>query len=368
MIKFYMWIKYVVSITMYTKWEIFMIALHFMCILLTSMIISYCTFKYIQNDDLSLTDYKQFYDTQDDVFPELSLCFKNPFLNGKLEELYSINESLYLRFLQGDYFDKSLQKINYNDVTIALEDYITEYFIQWVNVTDSLFPAATHHDEMHRFVSASTSGFWSTLGFFKCFAVMHPPNREIQSFALVIQDQIFQNRGRNDYQFLAFLHYPNQKFLEPINVRYYWQERTGHSSYEMKFVVSGVEILRRREDGNQPCDKDWQHYDDKITEQFTDQVGCITPYQSVKNSNISICSDGLKMRAARFYLFGQPHHLPPPCKTLVKINYDYEEFELADSDWGRDGNFWITFRLHNHGFKEIVLSRYCLLICYFYAP
>ena len=86
--------------------------------------VSYWFYKFIVEDrDVGVVDYELLDNTEID-FPVVSLCFRNPFLGAKLREYnQSFTSSLYLQYLEGDIYDEEFEKIEYNNVTMNLDDY-----------------------------------------------------------------------------------------------------------------------------------------------------------------------------------------------------------------------------------------------------
>ena len=75
-----------------------------LCILTTGGLCVYWCYAYSLNEDLSVVKYKEFHETNDDVYPTMSFCLRNPFSKEALERL-EINETLYTQFLTGTFFD-----------------------------------------------------------------------------------------------------------------------------------------------------------------------------------------------------------------------------------------------------------------------
>ena len=50
------------------------------------------------NEDISLVEYKRYYEKKTDVFPALSLCFSNPFSASKLRQA-GLSSTSYFKFL-----------------------------------------------------------------------------------------------------------------------------------------------------------------------------------------------------------------------------------------------------------------------------
>ena len=100
---------------------------HIMCVFLTTGLTSWCFYKYNLDEDVSLVSFVTFNDDENKIYPALTLCFWNPFLNEKLKSYGSnINTTTYSRFIQGTFWDESMARIDYDDVTVSLEDYLTE--------------------------------------------------------------------------------------------------------------------------------------------------------------------------------------------------------------------------------------------------
>ena len=77
---------------------------------------------YTLNYDVSRVDYKIFHAEEDNIYPSISLCFGDVFVEEKLKK-YGVNQSLYLQFLKGEFFSQSMLYINYTNVTLNPEDF-----------------------------------------------------------------------------------------------------------------------------------------------------------------------------------------------------------------------------------------------------
>ena len=75
---------------------------HLICVVLTFSIIGYWIYKFTLNESIVSLEYKNFYDTSEDVYPLMSLCFKNPFKKdgeNKTDEEY---DQLMKKYLSGN--------------------------------------------------------------------------------------------------------------------------------------------------------------------------------------------------------------------------------------------------------------------------
>ena len=85
-----------------TRWDKFVSVFHVICWTVTLAVISYWLYIFSLNEDLSIVDYKKYYQSKSDVFPVLSLCLRNPFSKKNLRMTGAgINETSYLHFLEG---------------------------------------------------------------------------------------------------------------------------------------------------------------------------------------------------------------------------------------------------------------------------
>ena len=331
------------------------------CLGFTASMVVRWYFKYSLNEDLSRIEYKHFYDTKEDVYPVLSLCFKNPFSKEKLTKTYGINDSTLVDFFKGKHFNEEILRVNYNDVVFDLEDYVELYWIRWRNGTTASF---SRSDIKERLFNVSYSGLWREW-FFNCYG-MHVPmnileeesNIYIESFWIRVQNKIFSNLNRPiKDNFTTFIHYPNQFLLSLPTVRYAWRKRQTKSTYSMHFKINGMEIINRRQKHNNPCSNDWQHYDQRVMEAHIRQRGCKSLYHK-GNSNIPLCDSKEKLQRANFP-FGTDtvNVYSQPCKAVEKIYYTYEEYSLSSTTFEGTGNFWIGFSVLDPRFKEITQNR-----------
>ena len=83
--------------------------------------VSFWMYKYTLVDrSIGVVDY-EVVEKMDDELPQLSLCFMNPFLREKLQDVDpDINSAIYLKYLLGEYYDDKLATIDYDNVTLFM--------------------------------------------------------------------------------------------------------------------------------------------------------------------------------------------------------------------------------------------------------
>ena len=98
--------------TMDSIWSRTLSFFHCICWSAALATILYCISVYIQNEDLCIVDYKQYYENKFDMLPTLSICLKDPFTGTELgTTIQTVNSSTYSNFLKSDYF--SSEKCQY---------------------------------------------------------------------------------------------------------------------------------------------------------------------------------------------------------------------------------------------------------------
>ena len=66
------------------------------------------------------------------------------------------------------------------------------------------------------------------------------------------------------------------------------------------------------------------------------------------------------MKNAVFNLRTDEYGVLTPCTSMEEISYEFEESTLdpKNSDWGKEGTFWIGLFFYNSHYKDIFQIRY----------
>ena len=65
--------------------------------------LGYWIYKYSKNEDTALIEYKSFDCGENAVYPELTICNIDPFLNTKLMEIdIELEKEMYIEYLKGE--------------------------------------------------------------------------------------------------------------------------------------------------------------------------------------------------------------------------------------------------------------------------
>ena len=125
----------------------------------------------------------------------------------------------------------------------------------------------------------------------------------------------------------------------------------------MKFRIRRVEVLKRRQARNRPCNENWEHYDDEIENKFTHAIDCRLPYLH-RNKEIPICASKKKLQTG-FYLRSDDYGVSPPCLEMKRITDLYTEssVDTKKHSWARKGTFLIGIYFPDEDYREITQTR-----------
>ena len=85
----------------------------------------FCVHLYLLDEDVARIEFKEFNRDNEHIYPTVTLCFRYPLLEEKLLKFgEGINVSTYTSFLIGDLWDDRMAQINYDDVSIDIENYL----------------------------------------------------------------------------------------------------------------------------------------------------------------------------------------------------------------------------------------------------
>jgi hypothetical protein len=316
---------------------------HVLCIFSTLALTGWCLYKYTLDEDVSLVGYVKFNDDKYKRYPAITLCFWNPFYNEKLKQYGpGINTTTYSHFLQGRLWDDRMVSIDYDDVTVSLEDYTTEIGVQYGNFTvgswkDTFYQGTEPRERPGFYVSNRNGGS-------KCFSLTMPyvQGLPIIYFYTTINSNIFPDGKRHIFPnfdgsnintggFTAYFHLPGQHFRAYYDKKYSWASRENKArNYDMSFTLKNIEVLNRRNKFFNRCNINWENDDNMVKEELIKSVGCNPPHWKV-NSPLRICSKREEMGKFRWPTYHDLQKFPLPCNAIEKMQYDFEEVDRVSS-------------------------------------
>ena len=195
----------------YNKSQFLRIVFTWFCVITTLSINAFWFQRFCLDEDLCSVDYRHFFDTKEDIFPTMSICLGNPFLEDNLAR-YGVNKSSYLNFLNGNSLSKDMLNVDYKNVTIDVSDHVKEYFIRWQNGSTKM-DKVDDENTAKSFMSNSFDGLWNDI-FYRCFSLNIPQYQEIRVFSVLLSNEIFPNQTRpSRFELMTLAHLPKQLLL-----------------------------------------------------------------------------------------------------------------------------------------------------------
>ena len=166
----------------------------------------------------------------------------------------------------------------------------------------------------------------------KCLTIDIPyiHSKKVWTFGAVFDSSIFPNSTRPGYyEFGVKVHYPGQLLRHQMQ-KYVWKERGSNSSryLTMRFKIQKLEVIKHRETGKQPCNYNWMNDDEIMMLEKIERIGCTPSFLQIK-TDFPVCNTQKQLKM--FNIFNKSHY-DPPCKSIQKILYSYEEYDILE-DW-----------------------------------
>ena len=333
------------------------IAFEYVCLISFFCCASWCIITYLLDRDTCLVDLKLYNENPNHVYPSISILIINPFLDERLKAYGAdINAISYSKFLAGQHWDERMLNIDYDNVTIDLNDYFIGYdmlsdnfsVITINNFTDN---PATSYGWNKPYKSFRSYG-WQTFAIDTPFDTFGGVTRFIVQTWIKIRTNLFKNSLRQDvYEynpdspnwggFEVWFHYPNQ-LMESWQLglgKWFWPHRNANSSknYQMVFERSKMDILQRRNKRKSPCVEDWKNHDQYVMQQIISKAGCRPPHWDLKN--YPLCQSQEEMKRVLAPLKKHEYlEYTPPCRSVTNLPFSYQEI---DEDVERDPAYFV---------------------------
>ena len=264
----------------------------FLCVVTAVFMVGFWLNKYQKNEDNTVTEYKTFEEQfktfnktlkEEEVtlYPELTICVDNPFLDQKLGNITpGINREMYLQYLAGNIpvTNKTYKRVSYEEVTLNLYDYLQNVALTARDQNIGPINCFSVHDCPFFHFKNNYNGFGlGQKGFLKCFgfAINNKYTNDISYAFMSFNHTLLDILDQGKYVSL-FLSYPSQLFR---NIRYFeiWQNSEERKKAN-QIIISSYEVLRRRSKSGKRCISNKNPYDDFILRQEIEKVGCKAPY------------------------------------------------------------------------------------------
>ena len=354
------------------RYEYFRYSFFSICIIATIAFNILCLSQYLENGDLCVIDFQKFNNDKDRIYPSISICLNNPFIEKRLAQYNKdFTISNYRNFLKGEFWDSRMLGIDYDNVTVPMIDNLLEYGVQYPNWTWFWYKKdSSHYAESSKpYISYRNSDD-------KCFAIDidFRQNWEILRFGLKMKSDIFYPSSIRPDRYIppkqgfqVFLHYP-QQFVRSYAAgigKWNWPSRDNKphpfrkGAYIMDVMVQNLNIIIRRDKPNQdsPCDEDWLNYDYNVWKSAIDELECRHPLW--RNHSYPLCNSKEAMQKGRPPDFEDLERHPICCRRIEKFQFGYYEDDMEDDTRNSNKGNWfqLNIRFGDSIYKEITKVR-----------
>ena len=307
----------------------FRIIFTIVCWVVVSFMVSYWFYKYeVEDRDIGVVDYIRLEEPNEHFkVPIASLCFKNPFLPQKLSNIdENINSTMYLKYLEGETFNETYKRIDYNNVTLDLDEYLILTRETLRNESKPRNSSIVPDHKVH------FNGFYRDK-FLKCFELVsdmesHRDKEELYFYYNVTKlfndwSQFLTSPERAQEELIYFkIHYPGQFLLGDTPVVYAFPLFSSKVGVYFQVIISDVEVIRRRPTREKICDQNTEGYDSMILTSHIEKNGCRSPYH-MSNDSFPLCDTKEKMITSRFdYKSPRVLGIPDACQRISKMKLD----------------------------------------------
>ena len=290
--------------------------------------VGYWICKYSKNEDTTLIEYKSFDSGENAVYPELTICNIDPFLNTKLMEIdIELEKEMYIEYLKGEIdMNISAELFPYDKVSLNLFEYLSQIeIIEKFGSNRYKHTCNTTRDCPYMIFKNNYNGFTLRAHqFVKCFGLEIDTKKssnvcEIQ----LLFNHTFKTIMDQVGMFYLMFNYPNQMFIfQNKGAKQIWDDHVDNYHNINFFQINSFEILKRRKKSSTPCFADWNRYDDLVLLEKIEKVGCRTPYQSSFEQFPLCCTKG-KMKEAIYNLDDIADNFQPPCREVSHLSYTH---------------------------------------------
>ena len=346
---------------------------HTVCIFSVLGLTGWCVHRYMKNEDATELSFKKLHNSEEDIYPSITLCFNRPFLENQLHKYDpGLTINTYKEFLSGKAKNKkwnvTYRDVKYDNVTITLEDFLADLsvltthheFLWWDIINGSLVrnlsKMGDHLDMLqheHKAIFYVSGRFSSK----KCFTIDVPfvHDRPIYSAQIRINGSVFPHGIRPSKRELrAYIGYPNQ-FLRATKVGYIRvvSDIPKTSCYGLFIHCGTLEVLQRRNKVGEPCNEKINQHDALTLKDCMSKVGC-NPKHWKMESALPNCFNSKQYSEIEAEV-RKSNEVQPPCRAIVKAVADPKEYDLKNEKCDNLVTIRVYFTFDVY--KEIKLVR-----------
>ena len=217
------------------KYKIFF---QLLCIAGAVIMTSLCVVKYLNNDSVVSLSYQVFQVTPEDVYPSISICFRNPSF-GPFVDTNNIKRETIAKMMKGQTkYDKNIfENITYEDMTISM-------------TVEKMFYTLLRENSNYA-VQCDASKCFKSYGDGKVKCFTHDINYVHGKLYRLLSIRIKKTKQIINEKMDIYFHHPGQLFRNGYNP--VLQGVLPRTVKRIRFNFQSVKVLRKRKDGKEKC-------------------------------------------------------------------------------------------------------------------
>ena len=301
--------------------------------------IVYCIYKFWLNEDTTTIVFNRFNGSGMEIYPTISICFKGKgFFDTEKIKNETNSEFEFKKFLEGKIWDDKLAHLDYDNVSLKVEEMIQHFHIKSSNGSNLVkifewkyMNTSSKDVEIDNFpfkVSLRSSKA-------KCYSfdinidsVSSLKKFDVASIEMKLKGyyqgvQHFNKRGKSPSLHLSvFLTYP-QQLMRSFPIIKIGNLHKQKNDYKIKILTQGMEILERRSKRDDLCKENWWHDDSEIISKLIEKVKCRHKHL-LSNSTDIICNSkeqfsSLNLPDVTIVDAGFLKDYIPPCREIQTV-------------------------------------------------
>ena len=345
---------------------------HIVCLIATFSLACYCVYLYKTKEPMQLVDYKLFNERLDEIYPSLSLCFyhegfiKEKFL--KKSDIYvkgkPIQVSNYIDYLRGNAWNPDLVTLDYDNVTLQLEDHLKSLKLKTTATTKNNFYKWPKKGGKKAAPMPFYVSYRAAAG--KCYSIDLTVDtfprikiNDTEFSTLTVKLNNFDKKSDKKTGLGIFIHYPKQK-IRTKHVKEIEDLTKIRGEKKVQISIDNIDVKKRIWKFWDTCNSDWRNDDDYILHHRISKVGCRPSYLKI-NSWAPICSKKEQMKGFMPSIRTPDKKLlnetTPPCFEIQTMNQNVIEDpatkKKAKKGKKSDNEFKLEIEFKNQQYKEL---------------
>ena len=343
----------------------------FSCIISTLVLLSMCAWRYVQNYSTSLIDFRTYLEREEDIYPSFSFCFREDAIYNR-EKINASGIEKYRGFLEGKMWDEEMRKIDYDEITMDLKDYVKS--VSALHKYGGSSHYSWIHNDYHESKDMLKSSelkpnfpFYTSFrhGSMKCFSLDISDKNMPGVLKYTTEVLIIEWKNVNLLSSSMpgyFMHYPGQLFrASPLVAEYIPNQGffTGLLSAK-NFWIDSVEVLKRRNTLKSECLEDSEKDQEYIISKLFEKTQCKPP--NWKDAKYPTCNSKISMAKSYVHsmFFGDAKFLNKtirPCNQLKTIVFQTQDIPMVKEDINVHSNHTMFIIFKGTTYKEILHIR-----------